>query len=97
MLLWLGVFIVVLAFVAIIKQYEVRAVLFGAGLVMCLMAGHPLAAFDSFSKMLVSGWLVPIIVCAMGFAQVISLTECDKHFSYFQYFAKYIPFLYPIH
>ncbi len=97
MLLWLGVFIVVLAFVAIIKQYEVRAVLFGAGLVMCLMAGHPLAAFDSFSKMLVSGWLVPIIVCAMGFAQVISLTECDKHFSYFalRHVLKFKVFLIP--
>lgn len=83
MLVWIGLIIVILAFLAIIKRFEVRATLFGAGLLMCILAGSPLSAFDSFTKMLVSGWLVPIIVCAMGFAQVISLTECDKHFSYF--------------
>ena len=83
MMMWIGALIVVLAFIAIIKQWEVRATLFGAGLLMCVLSGHPLAAFDSFTKMLTSSWLVPIIACAMGFAQVISLTECDKHFSFF--------------
>lgn len=82
-MIWIGVIIVVLAFAAIIRQYEVRATLFTAGLLMCLLAMKPLAGFDAFTKMLVSDWLVPIIVCAMGFAQVIQLTECDKHFSYF--------------
>ena len=76
-MLWIGAIIVVLAFVAVIKQWEVRATLFGAGLLMCVLSGHPLTAFDSFSKMLVSSWLVPIIACAMGFAQVITLTECE--------------------
>ena len=82
MMLWIGAIIVIVAFVAVIKQWEVRATLFGAGLLMCVLSGHPLTAFDSFSKMLVSSWLVPIIACAMGFAQVITLTECDKHFSF---------------
>lgn len=96
-MLWIGTIIVVLAFVAVIKQWEVRITLFGAGLLMCLLSGHPLAAFDAFSKMLVSSWLVPIIACAMGFAQVIQLTECDKHFSFLalKYVLKFKLFLIP--
>lgn len=89
-MIWLGILIVVLTFVAIAKKYEPRMTLFISALLMCALAGDPLKAFNEFSKALISDPLVPIIVSAMGFAHVMSFTECDKHFSYFalQYVIK---------
>ena len=81
-MIWIGLVIIVLTFVAIIKKWETRACLFIAGLLMCLLSGNPLAAIDAFTKALVNSFLVPIIACAMGFAYVINMTGCDKHFSY---------------
>jgi len=82
-MLWIGVLIVILTFVGIIKKWEPRTCLFVAGVIMCALAGHPLAAIDTFTKLLVQSFLVPIIACAMGFACIVTLTGCDKHFSFF--------------
>ena len=97
-MLWLGVLIVILTFVGIIKKWEPRTCLFVAGVLMCSIAGHPLAAIDTFTKLLVQSFLVPIIACAMGFACVISLTGCDKHFSFFalRYLLRVKGFLVPM-
>jgi len=78
---WIGVIIIIITFIAIMKKYETRTVLFVSGLVMCIISGQTLQAFDFLTKTLVSG-LVPIIVTAMGFAAVINYTKCDEHFSY---------------
>lgn len=83
MLFWMGIIIVLLTLAGIVKKFEARTCLFIAGLVMCTIGGHPLAAFDAFTKVLTNSFLVPIIACAMGFACIISLTGCDKHFSFF--------------
>lgn len=83
MLFWLGILVVILTFVGIVKKYDAKTCLFVAGLVMCMAAGNPLTAVNTFTKLLTNSFLVPIIACSMGFACVISLTECDKHFSYF--------------
>ncbi|MBF1692810.1 MAG: C4-dicarboxylate ABC transporter, partial [Selenomonas sp.] len=45
-----GGIIVVLAFVAIIKKYETRMVLFGTGLLMCIIGGVADNAITTFSK-----------------------------------------------
>ncbi|WP_317178587.1 C4-dicarboxylate transporter DcuC [Pectobacterium sp. HCp5_1] len=76
---YLGVIIVVLTFVAIIKQYETRMVLFLSGLLMALLAGEFTSVFTSFSKAMVNEGLVVAICTVMGFAYVMKLTECDKH------------------
>ena len=87
-MLWIGGIILILAFVAIIKKYEPRMTLFLSGLIMYIISGQYLQPFDMFAKTLVSDPLVPIIVTSMGFAFVMTLTECDKHFSCFA--MKYI-------
>ncbi len=83
MLFWLGILVVLATFVGIIKKYDAKMCLFIAGLVLCIAAGHPLTAINTFTKLLTNSFLVPIIACSMGFACIISLTGCDKHFSYF--------------
>jgi DcuC family C4-dicarboxylate transporter len=82
-MIWIGGIILVLTMVAIVKKYEPRMVLFISGLAMSVIAGQYLKAFTDFSKALVSDPLVAIIVTSMGFAYVMTFTECDKHFSYF--------------
>ena len=83
MLFWSGIAIVILTLVGIVKKFEARTCLFVAGALMCIAGGNPMAAIDTFTKLLTNSFLVPIIACAMGFACIVSLTECDKHFSFF--------------
>ncbi len=76
---WVGGLIVLLTFVAIVKRYETRLVLFIAGVIMAVLAGKPLQAIDVFSKTMVHGSLVPVICTVMGFSYVMRLTKCDSH------------------
>ena len=46
-MIWVGAIIVLLTFVAIVKRYETRLVLFLGGLAMAAAAGKPLAAMDA--------------------------------------------------
>ncbi|MEO8502029.1 MAG: C4-dicarboxylate transporter DcuC [Vicinamibacteria bacterium] len=61
-----------------VRRFEVRLVLLGAGLVLGLIAGRPLLLFDTFTRAMVAGMVGPICA-AMGFAAVVSATGCDKH------------------
>lgn len=61
-----------------VRRVEVRLVLLGAGLVMCLLAGKPLTLADTFTRGMVTSMVAPICA-AMGFAAVMSATGCDKH------------------
>lgn len=96
-MIWIGALIVFLTFWAIIKKYEPRMSLFLAGLIMCIISGKYLLAFDTFSKILANESLVPVLATAMGFAFVMNYTECDKHFSYFalKYVVNYKSLLIP--
>lgn len=76
---WLGIAIVVLTFVAIVKRYETRMVLFTSGLVMALVSGQLIEAINAFTKTMVHGTLVPVICTVMGFAYVMKYTKCDAH------------------
>ncbi|SFL92595.1 C4-dicarboxylate transporter DcuC [Pelosinus propionicus] len=78
-MIWIGILIVVLTFLAIIKRYETRLVLFIAGVAMALAVGKPLVAIDAFAKTMVSGGLVTTICTVMGFSYVMKLTGCDSH------------------
>lgn len=42
--------LIILAIVAIIKKVETRMTLLLAGFAMCVLAGHPMAAFQSLLK-----------------------------------------------
>ena len=78
-MIWVGAIIVLLTFVAIVKRYETRLVLFLGGLAMAAAAGKPLAAIDAFAKAMVNEGLVTTICTVMGFSYVMSVTNCDKH------------------
>jgi DcuC family C4-dicarboxylate transporter len=65
-----------------VRRVEVRLVLLGAGLLMCVFAGDPLAAADTFTRGMVTSMVAPICA-AMGFAAVMSATGCDKHLVHF--------------
>jgi len=61
-----------------VRRAEVRLVLLGAGLVLALLAGRPLAITDTFTRAMVASMVAPICA-AMGFAAVMNATGCDKH------------------
>lgn len=70
--------IVSVAVYLLVRQVEVRLVLLGAGLLMATIAGNPLAIFDAFGQGMVANLVAPICA-AMGFAAVLSVTQCDRH------------------
>ena len=74
-----GVIVVELAFVAIVKKYEARLVLFLAGVLMCFIGGLPNDVIKALTKAMTNNSLVPTICTVMGFSYVMKLTECDKH------------------
>ncbi len=63
----------------LLKQYETRLVLIGAGLVLALFSFDPMAALDAFAKRMTSGSLIQAICASMGFAFVMRYTRCDEH------------------
>ena len=77
-----GGLIVILAFVAIVKKYEARLVLFLSGLIMCLIGGLPDDVIKAFTKAMTNQSLVPTICTVMGFSYVMKLTECDRYLVY---------------
>jgi len=81
-LLVLGGIVVIGTIYLMIKQYEVKMVLFCAGLLMAIMAGNPFAAFKGFSQAMTESRVFEAIIAVMGFAMVLKLTECDKHLIY---------------
>lgn len=78
-MLILGTILVVITLALLVKGYESRMVLIGAGIVMCLAGTFsPMGALDAFSKGMSSG-MIPSACSAMGFALVMRYTGCDKH------------------
>jgi DcuC family C4-dicarboxylate transporter len=78
-LLVLGGIIVAATIYLMVKQYEVKMVLFCSGLLMTILAGDPMAAFRGFSHAMTESRIFEAIISVMGFALVLKLTECDKH------------------
>lgn len=79
MLIGIGSLIVLGAIYMLIRQCETRMVLFCAGVLMALIAGNPLVAFDAFAKSMIEPGLIQAICSVMGFAFVMKVTECDKN------------------
>ena len=77
--IWCAVAVIVLTIYALVKRIETRMVLFLAGLVMCLIAGSPVAPVKAFIKGMTNPTLVPAICSAMGFAAVVTASKCDLH------------------
>jgi DcuC family C4-dicarboxylate transporter len=76
--LLLAVLIIAGAVYLMVRRVEVRLVLLGAGFLMTLVAGKPLALADTFTRGMVTAMVAPICA-AMGFAALMTATGCDKH------------------
>jgi len=79
MMLALGCLIIIIAIYLMLKRYDSRLVLIGAGILMAALAGKPMAALDAFAKEMVSAGLITSVCSVMGFALVMKYTTCDKH------------------
>ncbi len=75
----IGLLIVAAVIYLLIKQYDTRLVLIGAGFAMSILSLNPIIALDAFSKSMVSSGLIQSICSVMGFAFVMKYTEVDKH------------------
>lgn len=93
----LGILVILIMVYLLVKRYETRMVLFGTGMVLAIIAGKPMGAFDSFTKALQEWRILGPIVSAMGFAMVARATACDKHLIALlaNYLRKAGPFLIP--
>lgn len=76
---WIAVAVVIATVYCLIKRYETRLVLFTAGLFLCCISLKPMAALDQFAKSMTNSALIMAICGAMGFAYVVTHTECDRH------------------
>lgn len=77
--MWAALAIVCATVYGLIRRWETRLVLLTAGLAMCLIALDPMAAFRQFDKSMTNSSLIIVICSAMGFARVMTLTQCDLH------------------
>ena len=77
-----GMIIVIATFVAIIKKFETRLVLFLSGILMCLIGGNIPAGTTAFVKELTNAGLVPTICTVLGFSYVMEYTGCSSHMVY---------------
>lgn len=75
---WIALAVIVLTVWALIKRYETRMVLIGAGLVLCCISLDPMAGLNQFAKSMTNNSLVMAICSSMGFAFAASYTQCDR-------------------
>lgn len=75
----LGIFIICAMIYLLIKRYETRTVLFGAGMLMAFVAGDPMGPLVAFSKSMKQSNIFEVIIASMGFAAVVKATACDRH------------------
>ena len=79
MFLIIGALIVVGVIYLLLKRHESRMVLIAAGILMCIIAGKPMAALDAFAKSMTNAGLITSVCSCMGFAWCMKNTGCDKH------------------
>lgn len=75
----LGIITVIAVVYLIVKGYDARVVLIGAGIFMSCIGGVPMTALNAFAKSMTNSGLIQAVCSVMGFAMAIRFTECDKH------------------
>lgn len=63
--------------ILLIKRYDTRTTLIGAGILLCMISLSPMDAFDAFTKRMTTAGLIESICSSMGFAYVMKYTGCD--------------------
>lgn len=80
---WLAILVLAGMIYLLVRQYETRLVLMGAGLLLCFLSLSPMAGFNAFAKTMTNGALITAICAATGFAYTVSYTECDRSLVYY--------------
>ena len=70
--------IIALAMWLLLREWDVRLVLFGAGLALTTLAVKPLVVFEVFLSEMGNGKTIGPICTAMGYAYVLRATGCDR-------------------
>ena len=63
----------------LVKGYEARVTLIGAGILMACIGGAPMEALEAFAKSMTNKGLIQAVCSCMGFAMAVRITGCDKH------------------
>ena len=79
MFLMIGALVVLGVIWLLLKRHESRMVLIAAGILMCIIAGKPMASLDAFAKSMTNAGLITSVCSCMGFAWCMKYTGCDKH------------------
>jgi len=79
MMVIIGAIVVIAVIYLLLKRQESRMVLIGAGILMAIIGGKPMAALDAFAKSMTNPGLITSVCSCMGFALVMKYTGCDKH------------------
>lgn len=79
MFIVIGIVVILAVIALMLKRYESRMVLVGAGLLMAIIAMKPMMALDGFAKSMTNAGLIMSVCSSMGFAMVMKYTTCDKH------------------
>ena len=75
----MGILIVCAVVYAMLKGYDARVILIGAGLLMAVIGGAPMAPLNAFAKSMTNSGLIQAACSVMGFAMAVRYTHCDKH------------------
>jgi DcuC family C4-dicarboxylate transporter len=78
MILAATVVVILIALYALLREVDVRLVLFLAGLALACFALQPLVVFDAFLAEIGNGKTIGPICSAMGYAWVLRATGCDQ-------------------
>jgi DcuC family C4-dicarboxylate transporter len=74
----LAVLIIAAALFFLLRGYDVRLVLFAAGLALCSLVGDPFRVFDAFLKYMGDTTYVGPICTALAFSSVLAVSGCDR-------------------
>jgi DcuC family C4-dicarboxylate transporter len=73
-----AVVIIALTMYALVREADVRLVLFAAGLALALITRKPLIVFDTFLAEMGNGKTIGPICTGLGYAYVLRATGCDR-------------------
>lgn len=73
----LGIAVLIATVILLIKRYDTRTTLIGAGILLCIISLAPMNAFNAFTTRMTTSGLIESICSSMGFAYVMKFTGCD--------------------
>jgi DcuC family C4-dicarboxylate transporter len=74
----LAIVVIAVALYFLLRGFDVRLVLFGAGLALCSLVRDPFRVFDAFLKYMGDTTYVGPICTALAFSSVLAVSGCDR-------------------